>query len=46
MKKIVTTAAVAIALFFALAAGLARVPTNSPVIHQTVYFTASLQPVW
>jgi hypothetical protein len=46
MKKIMITAAVAAALLFALAAGMASVPTNSPVIHQAVYYSASLQPVW
>jgi hypothetical protein len=46
MKKIMFTAAVAAALFLALAAGLASVPTNSPVTHQAVYYNASLPPVW
>jgi hypothetical protein len=45
MKKIMITAAIAAALFFALAAGMASVPTNSPVTYQPVY-SASLQPVW
>jgi hypothetical protein len=43
MKKIMFTAAVAAALF--LAAGMASVPTNSPIAYQSVY-SASLQPVW
>jgi hypothetical protein len=46
MKKIMTTAAVATALFFALAAGLASVPSNSPITPQAVYYSTSLQPVW
>ena len=45
MKKIMITAAVAAALFFALAAGMASVPTNSPCTYQPVY-SASLAPVW
>jgi hypothetical protein len=45
MKKIMLTAAVATAFFFVLAAGMASVPTNSPVTYQVVY-SASLQPVW
>jgi hypothetical protein len=45
MKKIMITAAIAAALFFALAAGMASVPTNSLVTYQPVY-SASLQPVW
>jgi hypothetical protein len=45
MKKIMFTTAVAAAFFFALAAGLASVPTNSPIQYQTAS-SASLQPVW
>jgi hypothetical protein len=45
MKKIMLTAAVAAALFFVLAGGMASVPTNSPSTYQPVY-SASLQPVW
>ena len=45
MKKIVLTAAVAAALFFVLAAGMANVRTNSPSTYQPVY-SASLAPVW
>jgi len=45
MKKIMLTAAVAAALFFVLAAGMASVPTNSPSTYQVVH-SASLPPVW
>jgi hypothetical protein len=45
MKKIMLTAAVAAALFFVLAAGMASVPTNSPSTYQLVH-SASLPPVW
>lgn len=45
MKKITLTAAVATALVFALAAGTASVPINSPGGYVFGHY-GSLQPVW
>jgi hypothetical protein len=45
MKKITTTAAVAAALLFTLATGMATVPTNSPQ-HYVFGHQGSVLQVW